>query len=267
MEKPLKERLLGALVLVSLATIFIPMLFDEPKSGEVTLANNQLPTEPGWAESAVEFTVPESLRTVPSTSNALVTHAQQPASVAEKVEALEQVAEVSEEKIMPMPEEAFVETSETQAPVLQQAPTQVANTAQVPKQVVNTAQVPKQVANIVQAPKQVENTVQVVPVEPKKRAVSSAAEIAAEIPTLEKPDAYAVQLATFSNKENAKVLMERLRAKGYDAYVREAFGGGHRIRVLVGPRIERKQAEQLRDKLSAEFALNGFIIPYQPIEG
>lgn len=263
MDKPLKERLFGALVLVSLAVIFIPMMFDEPKSGtQAMLASNDLPAAPQWPESAVEFTVPESLRTATITPDALVTPqttttasdtvvaSVQAQSPSEQVAAVQQqvAAVIAEKAASVAPSEDGLKASKAvprpaeeglkaRATVSERSATQVANAA-------TTSALP--------------------PVEPKKSLLPPRL---AEIPTLEKPEAYAVQLAIFSNKENAKVLMERLRSKGYDAYVREAFGEGNRIRVLVGPRIERKKAEQLRDKLSAEFALNGFIVPYQPIEG
>ncbi len=244
MERPLKERLLGALILVSLAAIFVPMLFDEPQTGQVTLASSELPAAPNWAESAVEFTVPEAMRTAPSTAAELSTPAQMSAPP-------EQVTAVSAEKIAPLAEE-LEDSMASSGPVLEQPPQHVANTVQV--------------LPIAPAPTFTPSTATVATATPKKQVTTPATAVAA-IPTLEKPEAYAVQLATFSNKENAKVLMEKLRAKGYDAYVRDAFGDGRRMRVLVGPRIERKNAEQLRDKLSTDFALNGFIIPYQPIEG
>lgn len=245
MDRPLKERLLGALILVSLAAIFVPMLFDEPQTGQVTLASSDLPVAPDWAASAVEFTVPEAMRTVQSTTAAFSTPAQNATPP-------EQVAEVSAEKIAPLIEESEADIT-MPSPALDQTPQQVAKTAQVLPKAPTSIPVPASAATT-------ESAI------PKKQMTTPATAVAA-IPTLESPEAYAVQLATFSNKDNAKVLMEKLRAKGYDAYVRDAFGDGRRLRVLVGPRIERKHAEQLRDKLSAEFALNGFIIPYQPIEG
>lgn len=55
----LKQRIIGALVLVSLAVIFVPMIFDEPHS-ERTSTSIQIPEEPPFPEVEVPATdVPE----------------------------------------------------------------------------------------------------------------------------------------------------------------------------------------------------------------
>ena len=53
----LKQRIIGALVLVSLAVIFVPMMFDEPHSERET-STIQIPEEPPFPE--VEMPKPES---------------------------------------------------------------------------------------------------------------------------------------------------------------------------------------------------------------
>lgn len=53
----LKQRIIGALVLVSLAVIFVPMMFDEPHSERET-SSIQIPEEPPFPE--VEMPEPET---------------------------------------------------------------------------------------------------------------------------------------------------------------------------------------------------------------
>ena len=53
----LKQRIIGALVLVSLAVIFVPMMFDEPHSERET-STIQIPEEPPFPE--VEMPEPET---------------------------------------------------------------------------------------------------------------------------------------------------------------------------------------------------------------
>ncbi|MFT7458394.1 MAG: DedD protein, partial [Planctomycetota bacterium] len=47
MERRLKERLIGAAVLVMLAVIFIPMILDDSSETDVTITETNIPTRPG----------------------------------------------------------------------------------------------------------------------------------------------------------------------------------------------------------------------------
>ena len=58
----LKQRIIGALVLVSLAVIFVPMMFDEPHSERET-TTIQIPEEPPFPE--VEMPEPETTEVPP----------------------------------------------------------------------------------------------------------------------------------------------------------------------------------------------------------
>ncbi|MEH6357276.1 MAG: sporulation protein, partial [Marinobacter sp.] len=49
----LKQRIIGALVLISLAVIFVPMIFDEPHSGRNSTSIN-IPEEPPFPEVSTE---------------------------------------------------------------------------------------------------------------------------------------------------------------------------------------------------------------------
>lgn len=65
------------------------------------------------------------------------------------------------------------------------------------------------------------------------------------------PYAWTLQLGAFSQRENAHRLRDRLRAKGYKAYVQE-FPSQGIVRVYVGPELRRDDAEQLRERLRSE---------------
>lgn len=75
---------------------------------------------------------------------------------------------------------------------------------------------------------------------------------------------WSVQLASLSSRERAIELQQRLRAQGYNAYVRSVDGMN---RVFVGPVIERAEANRLRDQLNRQQKLNGFIVRFQPEQG
>ncbi|VFT20393.1 DedD protein [Pseudomonas aeruginosa] len=59
-------------------------------------------------------------------------------------------------------------------------------------------------------------------------------------------------------------LQKTLRSQGYNAYIR-SFDGMNR--VFVGPVIQRAEADRLRDQLSKQQKLNGFVVRFQPERG
>jgi len=82
-----------------------------------------------------------------------------------------------------------------------------------------------------------------------------------KLPSL--PNGWLVQVGSFSNKVNAERMVQKLRNKGYSAYVHEEHHRHALIRqVQVGPAISRAKAEQLRKKLYKEFKLKGYLIKY-----
>ena len=77
------------------------------------------------------------------------------------------------------------------------------------------------------------------------------------------PSAWVVQVASLSSKASADDLVARLRKKGFRASAVEQSGV---FKVSVGPELDRGIAESLKQRLSAdaELKLNGFIVPYRP---
>lgn len=64
---------------------------------------------------------------------------------------------------------------------------------------------------------------------------------------------WVVQVASLGSPEAAKGLQDRLRAKGYTAFVEQATVNGKRYyRVRVGPEVERARADSLAAELQAE---------------
>ena len=77
------------------------------------------------------------------------------------------------------------------------------------------------------------------------------------------PTAWAVQLGSFSSTQNAVALRDRLRKKGYTAFVEKAESHGSEItRVFVGPALAREQADEAVKKLYAETKLKGIVVRY-----
>ena len=77
------------------------------------------------------------------------------------------------------------------------------------------------------------------------------------------PGGWAVQLGSFSVSKNALALRDRLRAKGYTAFIESGFTAtGAVSRVFVGPELDRGRAEASMAKLRREMQLEGIVVRY-----
>jgi len=182
LDKGLKQRMVGALVLVALAVIFLPMLFNRPdEQRQVVVDAPVMPSMPAMPEQSV----------VP--------------------------VEVPEPEPIPEPPQPPQAEAEPMA------------------------------EPVVTAPPQAE------PAKPVSHLDANSL-----------PVSWSVQLASLSSRERAIELQQRLRAQGYNAYVRSVDGMN---RVFIGPVIERAEANRLRDQLNRQQKLNGFIVRFQPEQG
>jgi cell division septation protein DedD len=74
---------------------------------------------------------------------------------------------------------------------------------------------------------------------------------------------WVVQLGAFSQQANASALAERLRRRGYAAFVQEmGMGSGRLFRVRIGPQAGRQEAESLRNQIRRELQMDGQVRPY-----
>ncbi len=72
-----------------------------------------------------------------------------------------------------------------------------------------------------------------------------------------------VQVGSFAQEQNAYQLRDRLRAGGIAAHVvavEAASGGGFKVRV--GPELDRASAQRQRERLRTEFGLNGILVDH-----
>ena len=73
--------------------------------------------------------------------------------------------------------------------------------------------------------------------------------------------AFALQVSTVTVKNNAYALRDKLRKKGYSAYVETRTGSGKTIyRVRIGPELDMNRLEKMKKTLSKEQGLDGFIV-------
>ena len=76
---------------------------------------------------------------------------------------------------------------------------------------------------------------------------------------------WAVQVASFSQEENAARLIEQLRGDGYAAFVSHVKQGGERAtRVAVGPVIESEAAARLKAELDRRYDFDAVLVRFSP---
>lgn len=218
LDSAYKQRMVGALVLVALAVIFLPMLFsrqDEQRQVVVEAPSApQVPTMPQVQVEPVVVPEPQALPEEPVPSDDEVAAQQAPAAPVQQ-----------------------------SVPVVKPAPTPTAPV--VAAKPAAPAPAPKPVA-----PQ---------PAAPGKPDVGQS-----RIDPNGLPISWSIQLASLANRESADALQKKLRAQGYNAYIRSADG---KNRVFIGPLIERAEADRLRDLLGRQQNLNGFVVRFQPERG
>lgn len=211
LDKAYKQRMVGALVLVALAVIFLPMLFSrQDEQRQVTVEAPAAPQAPSVPPVQVEpVTVPEP-------------------------QALPQEPVPSDEELAEQP-----------APSMPIAPAPAPTAPNKPAVAPAPAAKPAPTQPITAATTKPDTT--------QSRVDANGLSIS-----------WSVQLASLTSRESAENLQKTLRSQGYNAYIRSADG---KNRVFVGPLIERAEADRLRDLLSRQQNLKGFVVRFQPERG
>ena len=213
LDKAYKQRMVGALVLVALAVIFLPMLFSrQDEQRQVTVEAPAAPQPSAMPQVQMD-----------------------PVAVPEP-QALPQ-------EPVPTDEDVAEET----APAAPAAPAPT-----IPAQIARPA-TPPPVAKPIPAPAQPITSATSKPDTTQSRVDANGLSVS-----------WSVQLASLSSRASAESLQKNLRSQGYNAYIRSADG---KNRVFVGPLIERAEADRLRDLLSRQQNLKGFVVRFQPERG
>lgn len=189
LERRLKQRIVGAAVLLALVVVFLPMLFNrEDEQRRVQVEAPPMPAMP------VE------------------------------------VATSSEPVVVPAPQ-VQAELPAPPVPAVEAVP---------------PSQPPAPASPVVQAPP----APAAAPVPPPARLDADGV-----------PVSWSVQLASLSSRARAEELQGRLRAQGFDAYIRSVDGMN---RVFVGPLLERAAAERVREQIARQHRLSPIVVRFQP---
>ncbi|WP_260961884.1 SPOR domain-containing protein [Pseudomonas citri] len=220
LDKAYKQRMVGALVLVALAVIFLPMLFSrQDEQRQVTVDAPAAPQAPAMAPVQVE-----------------------PVAVPEP-QALPQEPVPTDEELAGQPA----------------APSQPIAPAHAPAAPVAVPSSKPAVAPTPAAP-----AAKPAPAQPITAAPTKPDATQSRVDANGLSVSWSVQLASLTSRESAEALQKNLRSQGYNAYIRSAEG---KNRVFVGPLIERAEADRLRDLLSRQQNLKGFVVRFQPERG
>lgn len=223
MDQKLKQRLTGALVLVALAVIFVPIILEGPDN-EWSPRSHSIPEQPQMDYRAdMELKLPQQPAAAGVESGGVIT------------EALSLPAD-------PAP------TTTTATPVASAAmPSAAPETAPSPEPSPATpVKTAKPVSPAKPAP---------TPAPEKKKKKKSA-----HRPALK---GWFVQVGSFGEQMNASGLRDRLKRAGYAVRLQKvAIGGGNAYRVLVGPSGSREGAEKNAASLKSTLELSGMVIEY-----
>lgn len=232
MDNLVKQRVIGAVVLVALAVIFVPMLLDKPEDALGPVGSN-LPTWPD--QSVADRIEPLTLPEPPVEADPAQVVLDQPpadaaaagdAALAEAVKQSDQTAEVSEPDAPATEAVSIPPSTETVTETVTETPATTPATGPAP--------VPEALPVPTPAP--------------------------AETKVL---SGWVVQLAALSKQDNALALRERLRTLGYTAFVEEIkTAKGMQYRVRVGPELERTNADNLRNRLEEQVKIKGIVMKY-----
>lgn len=243
MERLVKERLVGAAVLLAAAVILIPEMLSGPKheeSGQVAAPAEDAPTK----TYTIDLGQPAQARGISSPSAQVETTAAPPA----------ETTPPNPTSAPQAPPASTVEQTETKREELPAPAASAQSQSDAPKPVVSSASNPPRRDSV--EPAAVTRSVAApAGATPKPTPVASER----TVPTSK---GWAVQLGSFSKADTADRLAQQVRAKGHNAFVMPVkSGSGTLYRVRVGPFKDRSTAESLQRELRGENP-NAAVVPH-----
>ncbi len=213
----IKQRIVGAIVLVSLGVIIIPLLLDGGKEQQQDISNSNIPVLPSHLDK--------------------------------------EIAPVAKPKPRYQPAPVTVRPVEELTPGTAQSKSEIEQAA---VQTGNADSQQDQTVKVIAKPAQSSNT----EVKHKSSAANYKTASKPETPVID--TAYTIQVGSFSHKNNAFSLRDKLRKENFKAYIESVtISSGLRYRVRVGPFLNYDEAENNRDKLLKQNNLKGSIVRYK----
>jgi cell division septation protein DedD len=254
-----KERLTGAIILVTLIVLLVPELLSGPKGPASFAPARAAPTsseEPPLRSYTINLGDESHSRTASAGSSGPA----MPQPSGPEQPATPPGAPQSGAAQPGTPEQAAAQSQAAQAPATPTSQPPPPRAAQSPAatQKPATAQKPSAPARPATARSEV----------PKPSRTAAATEKQAKAhpataPAANTESGWAVQLGVFASRDNAEHLVLNLRSKGFKASVSPLTSGGRRLfRVRVGPTADRSAAQELQGRLKAAGRPGGTVVPY-----
>lgn len=268
MDKAVKQRLVGGLVLIAGAALFLPMLLD---GSGAELVVPPVPAPPVVAD--VEALQPKLEAEVVAAGQAVdeaqagpVFHDVAPAAPAaavvedtppdEAYHMAEAAAPVAAPAVKPVPAAVSAADAVAKEKLAADAARLAAQKADAEKLLRDKAEKERlaRLAAEQKAKEAAEANLKAVAVKPSAVPAKPAADL---------PQAWVVQVASLSAREKADELVARLRSKGYRA---TAVYQTSMWKVVVGPELRKEVAESIKQRLAAdpELRLSGWVQAWKP---
>lgn len=233
MEEALKKRLIGAATLVALAVIFIPPLIEQGSVDE-PVEIPEVPAIPGDLKQDFSSNSIEKPIAAPQIPEHILNPPVEP-----------------EPEPEPEPNQSQPEQPEIAVDTAQSAEKQPTN------KVIPTPAEPSESQHVVDQPKDIK------PAKPATVVEKSPSVQPKTDPNLQ---AWVIQVASFSQAQNAQKLVKRLRSAGYQVpdLAPVKINNKAYYRVKVGPMLERSAAEKLLPKINALSGSKGRIVAHRP---
>ena len=270
MDHELKQRLIGAVVVTALCAIFIPMLFDDPiddsgqlvselsipepvNSGEDTVSKLPVSTDEVLTQSDAESFSTETAGEEIIESTGAVEEEEQPIDESSDIGVEEEVSlpvkATEPEKVQPKPASVQKPADDVKEvkKSLKTTKTEVIKPKSTHPKPVSAPKPENIQPKIVSAQKPLGAVVE----EAKKPVAVSKAEPSKATPELIR---WYIQVGSFSQKENALSLWEKLRQQGFPVSLDTipSEQGSTIYRLRIGPELDGKRAAAMKSKLDKQ---------------
>jgi DedD protein len=263
----LKQRIVGAIFILSLGVILIPLILDKPQISqehEKEMLSHVIPDTPALPDvsdiSKIHYVFndidpkttkpiePETNPEQPKPAPVLI-----PSDLAVTEELAEPLPPLLAEHEASQPLSDEVSIAEPAAPKATPTAVTIAPTPASTPEPAPTPAAPIAIPKVAQAPAPASA--------PTPAPVSKVHEKASASLAQASQAEWTIQLGAFSSEKNAKALVQKLSKGGFNPYLREMTQDSL-VRVYVSPGIPREQAVDLAAKLDTEYGLKGIVVRY-----
>ncbi|MEM0952507.1 MAG: SPOR domain-containing protein [Pseudomonadota bacterium] len=245
MNDILKQRLVGALVLIALGVLFWPVIFVEPERGSLD-RNSQIAPMPRL--NSADIPAPQPLDNIPSVASA---DALRESAARDEVGDAVAIGKASDSSARTDPRTADADAAEMRSADAETSKHAAADSK------------PK-MSKAAASPPEAEPVVETQTPPPAARV----AKAAPQSPSLDEqgiPIAWVLQVASLSTRDKADALTAELISQGHKAYHRAVQrNDGLLYRVFIGPVFEREKLNSIKRTVDARLNVNTIITRYVP---